>query len=107
MGLSKKNRYVACTDCGCRLEMNGVCKICGHADEPLLPGMVPNIVGLTQVEATAKLKDPECQLVLGDVTTANDENVPADAIISSDPAAGTQLKKKAKVHIVISSGPAG
>lgn len=107
MGLSKKDRYVPCVDCGCRLEMNGVCKICGHVDVPPLPGMVPNVVGLTQVEATAKLKDPECQLVLGDVTTANDVAVPADAIISTDPVAGTQLKKKAKVNIVVSLGPAG
>lgn len=107
MGLSKKDRYVPCVDCGSRQEMNGVCRICGHTDVPPLPGMVPNIVGLTQAEATLKLKDPECQLVLGDVTTANDETVPADAIISSDPAADTQLKKKAKVHIVVSLGPAG
>lgn len=106
MGLSKKDRYVACLDCGCRLEMNGVCKICGHTDVPPLPGMVPNVVGLTQPEATKLLKGPECQLALGEVTTANDDTVPADTIISSDPVAGTQLKKKAKVNIVVSLGPA-
>jgi len=38
MGLSQKGRYVYCADCGCRLEMNGICKICGHQDNPLLPG---------------------------------------------------------------------
>lgn len=106
MGLSKKGHYVPCVDCGSRQEMNGVCRICGHVDVPPLPGMVPNLIGLTKVEAAAKLKDPECQLVLGDITTANDEAVPADAIISSDPAVGTQLKKKAKVNIVVSLGPA-
>lgn len=105
MGLSKKDRYVSCLDCGCRLEMNGICKICGHADVPPLPGMVPNIVGLTQAEAAVALIDPECQLAVGEVTTANDEAVPADAIISTDPIAGTQLKKKAKVNIVVSLGP--
>lgn len=34
MPLSKEGRYVYCIDCGCRLEMNGTCKICGHVDEP-------------------------------------------------------------------------
>ncbi len=106
MGLSKKDRYVYCADCGCRLEMNGVCKICGHEDIPPLPGMVPTLTGLTQAGATALLKDPECQLTLGDVTTENSDTVAADLIISSDPVAGTQLKKKAKVHIVVSLGPA-
>ncbi len=48
---SKVGRYVYCADCGCRLEMNGVCKICGHVDSPLLPAMVPNLVGKTEAEA--------------------------------------------------------
>lgn len=107
MGLSKKDRYVYCADCGCRLEMNGICKICGHADVPLLPGMVPDIIGLTQEAAVAKLHDPECQLTLGTVTTENSETIAADLIVSSDPVVDTQLKKKAKVHIVVSLGPAG
>lgn len=106
MGLSKKNRYVACLDCGCRLEMNGVCKICGHTDEPRLPGMVPELIGLTQEQATAKLTDPECQLKLGNVTTENSETVAIDLIISSDPVAGTQKKKGTTVKIVVSLGPA-
>lgn len=107
MGESKKNRYVRCTDCGCGLEMNGVCKICGHTDEPRLPGMVPDLVGSTQAQAGIKLIDPECQLCLGDVTEANDESVPIGGIISSDPVAGTELAKGAPVDIVVSIGPAG
>ena len=107
MPLNKKGRHVACLDCGCRLEMNGVCKICGHTDEPRLPGMVPDMIGLTQEQATAKLTDPECQLKLGTVTTENSETVAADLIISSDPGVGTQLKKKATIAIVVSLGPAG
>ena len=107
MPLSKKGRYVRCVDCGCRLEMNGVCKICGHTDEPLLPGMVPDLVGLTQAAASIKLIDPECQLRLGNVTEANDESIPVGAIISSDPAAGTELATGAPIAIVISLGPAG
>lgn len=106
MGLSKKGRYVYCADCGCRLEMNGVCKICGHADVPLLPGMVPELVGKTQQEANAALIDPECQLVMGVVTTENSETITTDLIISSNPAVDTQLAKATAVDIVVSLGPA-
>lgn len=105
MGLSKKGRYVHCADCGCRLEMNGVCKICGHVDNPLLPGMVPDITGKSQAEAAAMLKDPEAQLILGNVTTAHSETIAVDLVISSDPAADTQLTKGASVGIVVSLGP--
>lgn len=105
MGLSKKDRYVYCYECGSRQEVNGVCKICGHEDVPRLPGMVPDIVGLTQTKATKLLKGPEAQLALGDVTTENSDTIEVDKIISSDPIAGTQLKKKAKVNIVVSLGP--
>lgn len=106
MGLSKKDRYVYCADCGCRLEMNGVCKKCGHADEPLLAGMVPNVVGLLKTSATKKLKNPEAQLILGNVTTENSDTVEADRVISSEPIAGTQLTIGDPVNIVVSSGPA-
>lgn len=107
MGLSKKNRYVHCSDCGCRLEMNGVCKICGHTDEPLLPGMVPDLIGSTRAEAGIKLIDPECQLILGNVTTENSATVAVDLIISSDPTAGTELAIASPVDIVVSLGPVG
>lgn len=106
MGLSKKDRYVACTDCGCRLEMNGVCKICGHADNPLLPGMVPDVINLSQESAEAIFTNPEAQLILGEVSTEYSELVPSDKIISTDPVAGTQLKKGDSVNIVISLGSA-
>jgi len=105
MTLSKKNRYVHCADCGCRLEMNGVCQICGHTDSPLLPGMVPNLVGKTVTEAAMLLIDPEAQLVLDNVTEENSETVPIDQVISSDPAAGTELAIGSPVDIVISTGP--
>lgn len=107
MGLSKKNRYVACLDCGCRLEMNGICKICGHADEPLLPGMVPDVVGLTEQAAWHLLTGPEAQLVLAGVETENNETVPIGAVIASTPEAGTELAIGDPVDIVVSLGPAG
>lgn len=107
MGLSKKGRFVHCSDCGCRLEMNGVCKICGHTDEPLLPGMVPDVVGLTQIHAAIKFVNPECQLVVGNVTTENSDTIATDLITSTDPFAGTQLAIGDPVDIVVSLGPAG
>lgn len=107
MGLSKKGHYVYCADCGCRLEMNGTCKICGHADNPLLPGMVPDMLGVTQQTATKRLTHAEAQLILGTVTTENSETVLVGKVISSDPVAGTQLTKGAAVNIVVSLGPAG
>lgn len=104
--LSKKGRLVYCADCGSRQEINGVCRICGHVDVPPLPGMVPNVVGLTQQEATAILIHPEAQLIVGNVTTENSDTVPADAVISTDPPAGTELAIGSSVNIVVSLGPA-
>lgn len=107
MGLSKKDRYVACLDCGCRLEMNGVCKICGHRDVPLLPGMVPNIVGNALSTGKSKITHAEAQLKVGTITEENSETVPAGKIISSDPPADTEVGIGAAVNIVVSLGPAG
>lgn len=105
MGLSKKNRYVRCLECLCGLEMNGICKICGHRDNPLLPGMVPSVAGLTQEAATALIIGPEAQLTLGNVTTNYDDLVPVDQIIDSDPPADTELAIGAPVNISVSLGP--
>lgn len=107
MARNIKDQYVYCYDCGSRQEINGVCRICGHVDEPLLPGMVPDVVGLTQEAATAKLTHAECQLKLGNVATDNSETIPVDLIIRSVPIAGTQLAIGDSVEIEVSLGPAG
>ncbi len=96
---------VYCSDCGCRLERNGICRICGHIDIPLLPGMVPDLASLSQQAATAILTGPECQLTLGNVTTANSATVAVDLIISSDPVTGTQLAIGDPVNVEVSLGP--
>lgn len=67
------------------------------------PGEVPMLIGLTQPEAEVLLTN--AQLVLGEVTTANDDVIPVDHIISSDPVAHTMLDPGAAVAIVISLGP--
>jgi len=106
MTLSKKGRYVYCADCGCRLEMNGICQICGHEDSPLLPGMVPDLIGQTQAAAAAMLTDPEAQLTLGTVTEEHSDTVAVDLVISCDPTVDTELDIGTPVNLVVSLGPA-
>lgn len=105
MGLNKKGRFVYCYDCGCRLEMNGVCKICGHIDEPRLPGMVPDVVGNALSTARTKITHAEAQLKVGTVTEENSETVVAGKIISSDPVADTEVGIGSTVDLVVSLGP--
>lgn len=106
MGLSKKGRFVRCLECLSCKEMNGVCRICGHRDVPLLAGMVPDLIGLTQETASTRLTDPECQLVLVGVETENSETIEVGKVIASAPEADTQLTIGAPVAIVVSLGPA-
>ncbi len=107
MPQSKAGRYVRCINCLSGQEMNGICRICGHVDNPLLPGMVPDITGFPQPAAIVMLNDPEAQLIIGIVTSENSATVAEGMIISSDPVAGTQLAIGSAVAIVVSLGPAG
>lgn len=106
MTLSKKGRYVYCADCGSRQEMNGVCRICGHTDNPLLPGMVPKVVGNALSTAKSKITHAEAQLKVGTVTEENSETVAAGKIISTNPPADTEVGIGSTVDIVVSLGPA-
>lgn len=101
-----QGHYATCVDCGCRLEMNGVCKICAHADDPILPGVVVDVTGVDSAAAALLLTGPECQLALGVVSFASDEGVSIDDIISSDSAAGVVRTIGDSVNIVVSTGPA-
>ncbi|MCK5602354.1 PASTA domain-containing protein [Candidatus Pacearchaeota archaeon] len=107
MTQSKKGRYVYCYECGCRKEKNGVCEICGHIDNPLLAGMIPDVTGLTEIAAKELLTGPEGQLTLGTITTENSETVAEGLVISSTPVAGVQCVPGRPVGIVVSLGPAG
>ncbi len=106
MGLSKKGRYVHCADCGCRLEMNGICKICGHVDNPALPGMVPTVAGNALSTAKGKITHAEAQLTVGNVTEENSETIPAGKVIGTNPTAGTEVGIGTAIDIVVSLGPA-
>lgn len=70
-----------------------------------LIGEVPMLIGLTQEEAVTLLTSPEVQLILGNVTTVHDVNIPVDHIISSNPVAHTYLNSGDPVDIVVSLGP--
>lgn len=64
---------------------------------------VPEIVGLTVAEATAKLAMPGYKLKLGQ--SVADANVAEGKVASQDPAAGSPLEKNVPVIVQLSSGP--
>jgi len=63
---------------------------------------VPNVVGLTQAAATTAITG--AGLVLGTVTTASSNAVPAGNVISESPVAGTMVSSGSAVNLVVSSG---
>ena len=67
------------------------------------PVAVPNVVGLTQAAATMVITG--VGLVVGTVTTAPSNSVPAGNVISENPAAGTPVSPSSAVNLVVSVGP--
>jgi len=65
---------------------------------------VPDVVGLSQAQATADIN--AAGLVVGTVTQQNDNNVPVGDVISQDPVAATLVLPGAAVNLTISQGPA-
>jgi serine/threonine-protein kinase len=64
---------------------------------------VPSVVGLTEEEARSTLES--ANLVLGEVTQQNDQDVPEGQIISQSPAAGESVPRDTPVNVVVSAGP--
>lgn len=64
---------------------------------------VPDVVGLSQAEAKAKLEGS--QLRLGGVTTRTVEGVPTGQVLEQDPAAGTDVEPFSLVNLVVSQTP--
>ena len=64
---------------------------------------VPDLTGRTADQARASLDSRH--LTLGTTSEAYDDEVPAGEIVSTSPAAGTEVKRDAKVSLVISRGP--
>jgi serine/threonine-protein kinase len=71
----------------------------GPADRP-----VPEVVGRTLDAAAFELG--RAGLVLGEVAIVDDPAVPAGAVVSADPAAGTEVPIETPVDMVVSGGPA-
>lgn len=65
---------------------------------------VPNVVG--QPQATAEANILAADLVVGTVTTQNDETVPSGDVISQSPSGGAAVNTGTAVDLVVSSGPA-
>jgi len=65
---------------------------------------VPDLVGLTQSVAEAKLKD--AGLTVGTVSKASNASVALGSVSSTNPAAGTQVASGSAVSLAISSEPA-
>jgi beta-lactam-binding protein with PASTA domain len=63
---------------------------------------VPDVSTLTQAAATAAIT--AANLIVGNVTTSSSMTVPAGAVISQNPAAGTQIVVGSAVALVVSSG---
>ncbi len=63
---------------------------------------VPVLSGLTQASATAAIQS--ARLVVGTITTAASNTVPAGSVISSTPPVGSSIVEGTTVNLVVSSG---
>ncbi len=65
--------------------------------------VVPSLIGGRIEDAQAELE--AANLVLGEQTRRNDQEIPEGEIISQDPPAGEQVPRDTPVHVVVSAGP--
>ena len=63
---------------------------------------VPDVIGMTQADAEAAILAAD--LLVGTVTTAHSDTVPAGNVISQDPAGGSSVAEGSTVDLVISLG---
>ena len=63
---------------------------------------VPDVLGQPQAEAEAAIM--AANLMVGNITTANSDSVPAGNVISQDPVAGTEVAPQTAVDLVVSLG---
>ncbi|UCG58974.1 MAG: PASTA domain-containing protein, partial [Phycisphaerales bacterium] len=69
------------------------------------PGTVPNVVGMAMSAATSAIAS--AGYVVGTTSGQYSDTVPAQYVISQDPAPGTALDPGSAVDLVVSVGPAG
>jgi hypothetical protein len=70
-----------------------------------VPVPVPDVAGLTRDAASAAIE--AAGLAVGQVNEAPNDTVPAGAVVSQVPAAGTLAESASPVDLIISSGPHG
>jgi eukaryotic-like serine/threonine-protein kinase len=64
---------------------------------------VPNLIGLTELEAEQKLDG--AGLIVGDKSTRRTDRVPPGQVVDQDPVAGNQIQAGKAVNLVISAAP--
>jgi eukaryotic-like serine/threonine-protein kinase len=64
---------------------------------------VPNLVDKSLADATAELA--KLNLVVGEITQEHNDEIATEAVISSDPAEGTQVRRDTPIKLVVSLGP--
>jgi len=67
------------------------------------PSVVPNLIGVNDSEARTRVR--EAGLQIGQVQQEYDETAPKGSIISQEPAAQTEVRRKSEVSFVVSKGP--
>jgi serine/threonine-protein kinase len=67
------------------------------------PIVVPNLIETMEQDARSRIR--EASLSVGAVRSEYDETIPKGTVISQDPAAGTEVRKKTSVSMIVSRGP--
>jgi serine/threonine-protein kinase len=80
----------------------------GSSSEPVASAQpveiaVPDVTGMNQEQARSMLE--QAGLVLASTTAQPSSDVPADLVLSQDPAAGSSVPPGSTVSLVVSSGP--
>ena len=79
-----------------------VTQVLGEDAEPAPEAAVPSVVEMTRVQAKQLVEDAGLVYVEGE--PQNDDAVPAEAVISQDPAAGALVAPGTEVSVVVSLG---
>jgi len=77
--------------------------VCLVVSAGLLPTEIPSVAGMTEDAAASTLN--AAGLIVGAVSTAYDEHIPAGRVISQEPAAGIEVPPGTAVAVKLSLGP--
>ena len=89
---------------GTKLDPNQKISILVSSRKILDASVMPNLIGLDLNDAQTLLV--QMGLKAGKISRSNDDTLPVNAIISTNPAPGAKIEKGQTVSIVINSGPA-